>query len=62
MKGLIIDCKTGVQKLIDDGLPPSFQPIVVDPVVLDIRKAVEAINKTDNLERRILALEANRVL
>ncbi len=62
MKGIVVDCKTGKQEMVDDGLPMPKPPTYILPVGVDLNEVAEAIKKVDALDDRLKALEANRVL
>ena len=57
MKGVVVDCRTGEIREIDDGLPISEAPPYIEPIGIDLLVLTEKLKKLDIFEKRIKTLE-----
>jgi len=57
MKGIIVDCKTGEIREIDDGLPmPEYIPIP-EPKGIDLAVVAQRLKEFDELKARVDKIE-----
>jgi hypothetical protein len=50
MKGIIVDCKTGEVKEIDDGLPAPEPPPYIEPIRIDLAVLAQKLKEFDQLK------------
>ena len=58
MKGIVVDVKTGIAKVVDDGLPePAYQP-EPELIGIDLQVVKAKLLEIDDLKTRVIKLEA----
>jgi hypothetical protein len=57
MKGLIVNCKTGEIKKIDDGLPMPKSASIPEPEFIDLAVIAKKLDETDELKAKVSDLE-----
>jgi hypothetical protein len=60
MRGVVVNCKTGEVKEIDDGLPAPEPPPYIEPISVDLAVLAQKLKQIDELRARIDKLETTK--